>query len=58
MFEGSLIYLLIYGIIIVNRYLVLIYSERFLFFFLFLSFFERIMNEIGKNCKIYLELIL
>lgn len=57
MFEGSLIYLLIYGIIIVNRYLVLIYSERFLFF-LFLSFFERIMNEIGKNCKIYLELIL
>lgn len=56
MFEGSLIYLLIYGIIIVNRYLVLIYSERFLFF-LFLSFFERIMNEIGKNCKIYLELI-
>lgn len=57
MFEGSLIYLLIYGIII-NRYLVLIYSERFLFFFLFLSCFERIMNEIGKNCKIYLELIL
>lgn len=57
MFEGSLIYLLIYGIVIVNRYLVLIYSERFLFF-LFLSFFERIMNEIGKNCKIYLELIL
>lgn len=55
MFEGSLIYLLIYGIII-NRYLVLIYSERF--FFLFLSFFERIINEIGKNCKIYLELIL
>lgn len=58
MFEGSLIYLLIYGIIIVNHYLVLIYSERFLFFFLFLSCFERIMNEIGKNCKIYLELIL
>lgn len=57
MFEGSLIYLLIYGIVIVNRYLVLIYSERFLYF-LFLSFFERIMNEIGKNCKIYLELIL